>query len=69
MSDQKISAFMRDLRAYGISVYACFNLTECGGAGDKAGDASVSGRPLKASLAGALRKDQGWKPARGGGGR
>ena len=28
MSDEKVSAFIRDLRVGGISVYACFNLTE-----------------------------------------
>ena len=33
-------------------------------AGDKAGDASVSDQPREASLAGALRKDQGWNRLR-----
>jgi hypothetical protein len=65
---EKVSAFTRDMRPHGISVYAYLNLTECGGPGDKAGDASISDRLPKASLADALPKDQGWKPAGGGAG-
>ena len=65
---EKVSAFTRDMRPHGISVYACLNLTGYGGPGDKAGDASVADRLLDASLADALLKDQGWKPAAGGAG-
>ena len=67
MSDEKINAFIRDLRTHSITLYACFKLTEYGGAGDQAGNAWVSDRPLKASLADALMQDQGRRPARGGG--
>jgi hypothetical protein len=65
---EKVSAFTRDMRPHGISVYAYLNLSEYGGPGDKAGDASVSDRLHKASLADPLLKDQGWKPAGGGAG-
>jgi hypothetical protein len=65
---EKVSAFTRDIRPHGIFAYAYLNLTEHGGPGAKAGDASVSGRLLKASLADALLNDQGWKPAGGGAG-
>lgn len=65
---EKVSAFTRDMRPHGISVHAYLNLTEYGGPGEKAGDASVSDRLLKASLADALPKDRGWKPAGGGAG-
>jgi hypothetical protein len=57
MSDEKINSFIRDMRAHGISVYAYFNVTEYGGAGDKAGDASVSEQALRKNFAGALMKD------------
>jgi len=57
MTDDKINAFIRDMRAHGISVYAYFNVTEYGGAGDKGGDRSVSERLLKENFADALVKD------------
>jgi len=57
MTDDKINAFIRDMRAHGISVYAYFNVTEYGGAGDKGGDRSVSEKLLKENFADALVKD------------
>jgi hypothetical protein len=57
MTDEKINTFIRDMRAHGISVYAYFNVTEYGGAGDKEGDASVSELLLKERFAEALVKD------------
>ena len=57
MSDDKINAFIRDMRAHGISVYAYFNVTEYGGAGDKSGDSVRLGPLLKENFADALVKD------------
>ena len=57
MSDEKINAFIHDMQAHGISVYAYLNLTEYGGAGDKGGNSSVSDALLKQALADALMKD------------
>jgi hypothetical protein len=57
MSDEKINAFIHDMRAHGISVYAYFNVTEYGGAGDQGGDTSVSQRLLEEKFADALVKD------------
>lgn len=62
MTDDKINAFIRDMRAHGISVYAYFNVTEYGGAGDKSGDRSVSDRLLKENFADALVKDAQDRP-------
>jgi hypothetical protein len=57
MSDEKINAFIHDMRAHGISVYAYFNVTDYGGAGDQGGDTSISQRLLKEMFADAIVKD------------
>ena len=62
MSDEKINAFIREMRHHGISVYAYLNLTEYGGAGDKGGDSSVADRLLKEKFADALLKDEQNQP-------
>jgi hypothetical protein len=62
MSDEKINAFIREMRGHGISVFAYFNVTEYGGAGDKGGDASVSDRLLREKFADALMKDEENRP-------
>jgi hypothetical protein len=67
MSDERINPFVRDLRARGISVYACLNLTEYGEAGDRAGAASVSDPSLKPSLVDALTRDKGVEAGAGRG--
>jgi hypothetical protein len=62
MNDGKINAFIGDMRAHGISVFAYFNVTEYGGAGDKGGNSQVSDRVLKEQFADALVKDAQNRP-------
>jgi hypothetical protein len=62
MSDEKINAFIREMRRHGISVFAYFNVTEYGGAGDKGGDASISDRLVREKFGDALMKDEENRP-------
>ncbi len=56
MSDQRINAFIEEIRGHKIGTYAYFNVTEYGGYGGKEGNAEEAGRRLREKFADALMK-------------
>ncbi len=58
MSDQTIRAFVHEMAAHRIGVYAYFNVTEYGGAGGAGGDAAEAAHLLREKFADALIKDE-----------
>ena len=57
MSDEKINAFIAEMRQHGIGIFAYFNVTEYGGAGGKDGSTDVPTRLLHTTFADSLVKD------------
>jgi hypothetical protein len=70
MSDEKINAFIAEMRQQGIGIFAYFNVTEYGGGGGVDGSAEVARHSLQTTFADSLVKDvQGreistWEDAR-----
>ncbi len=57
MSDEKINAFIAEMRQHGIGIFAYFDVTEYGGAGGADGKADEPTRLLHTKFADALVKD------------
>ena len=57
MSDEKINAFIAEMRQHGIGIFAYFNVTEYGGAGGADGKADEPTRLLQTKFAGAIVRD------------
>jgi hypothetical protein len=57
MSDEKINAFIAEMRQHGIGIFAYFNVTEYGGAGGADGKADEPTRLLQTKFANAIVKD------------
>ena len=70
MSDEKINAFIAEMKQHGIGIFAYFNVTEYGGAGGVDGSADAPTHLLQTTFADSLVKDvQGreiptWEDAR-----
>jgi hypothetical protein len=62
MSDDRINAFIREMHAQKIGVFAYFNVTEYGGAGGQSGDKETAARMLREQFADALMKGADGQP-------
>ena len=62
MSDDRINAFIREMHAEKIGVFAYFNVTEYGGAGGQSGDKETAARMLREQFANALMKGADGQP-------
>ncbi len=62
MSDERINAFIREMHAQKIGVFAYFNVTEYGGSGGQSGDTETAARILRTQFANALMKDAKGQP-------